>query len=188
MKLAGVETMQARSTHISKYLAKYLRHAPDELGLTLRPGGWVPVDDLLSAAGKHGFPITYDELIECVETNDKKRYSFDGTGDLIRANQGHSVEVDLQLEECEPPEVLYHGTVERFLPSILAEGLLKGRRHHVHLSTDVETAMKVGARRGKPVILKIEAGKLHREGHSFHRSTNGVWLTDAVPPDFLTKV
>jgi putative RNA 2'-phosphotransferase len=146
------------------------------------------VDDLLAAAGKHGFPITYDELIECVETNDKRRYSFDDTGDLIRANQGHSVEVDLQLEEREPPEVLYHGTVERFLPSILAEGLLKGKRHHVHLSQDIETATKVGARRGKPVVLKIEAGKLHREGHSFYRSTNGVWLTDAVPPDFLTRV
>lgn len=180
--------MQARLTHISKYLAKYLRHAPAELGMNLQPGGWVPVDDLLTAAENHGFPITYDELIECVETNDKRRYSFDETGDLIRANQGHSVEVDLQLEEREPPEVLYHGTVERFLPSILAEGLLKGRRHHVHLSQDIETATRVGARRGKPVVLKIEAGKLHREGHSFCRSTNGVWLTDAVPPDFLAKI
>jgi putative RNA 2'-phosphotransferase len=180
--------MQPRLTTVSKYLAKYLRHSPHELGLTLQSGGWVPMDDLLSAAEHHGFPITYDELIECVETNDKKRYSFDDTGDLIRANQGHSVEVDLQLEEREPPEVLYHGTIERFLPSILVEGLLKGRRHHVHLSKDVETATKVGARRGKPVVLKIEAGKLHQEGRSFYRSTNSVWLTDAVPPDFLTKV
>jgi putative RNA 2'-phosphotransferase len=126
--------MQPRSVRVSKFLAKYLRHAPHELGLTLRPGGWVPVDDLLDAAAKHGFRITYDELIECVETNDKKRFSFDETGDLIRANQGHSVEVDLNLEEKQPPEVLYHGTVERFLPSIRAEGLKKGKRHHVHLS------------------------------------------------------
>ena len=136
------------------------------------------MDDLLAAAGRHGFPITYDELVECVETNDKRRYSFDETGDLIRANQGHSVEVDLQLEEREPPEVLYHGTVERFLPSILAEGLNKGRRHHVHLSKDVETARKVGARRGKPVILKVDAGRMHRDGHTFFLSANGVWLTD----------
>ena len=179
--------MQPRSTRVSKYLSKYLRHAPDELGLTLQPGGWVPVDDLLSAAGRHGFPISYDELVECVETNDKQRYSFDGTGDLIRANQGHSVEVDLQLERREPPEVLYHGTVERFLPSILAEGLDKGRRHHVHLSKDLETARKVGARRGQPVILEVESGRMHRDGHKFFVSANGVWLTDAVPPGYLSR-
>jgi putative RNA 2'-phosphotransferase len=119
--------MHPRSTRISKYSAKYLRHAPDELGLKLQPGGWIPVDDLHSAAETHGFPITYDELIECVESNDKRRYSFDDTGDMIRADQGHRVEVDLQIEEREPPEVLYHGTVERFLPSILAEGLNKGK-------------------------------------------------------------
>ena len=129
--------MSPRLTKVSKYLAKYLRHAPGELGLTLQPGGWVAVDDLMTAAEKNGFPISYDELVECVETNDKKRYSFDESGDLIRANQGHSVEVDLQLEERELPAVLYHGTVDRFLPSILSVGLIKGRRHHVHLSKDV---------------------------------------------------
>ncbi len=179
--------MDRRLTTVSKYVAKYLRHAPHELGLTLQPGGWVPVDDLLDTAEKHGFPISYDELIECVETNDKRRYSFDGTGEMIRANQGHSVEVDLQLEEREPAEVLYHGTVERFLPSILSEGLNKGRRHHVHLSKDVETARKVGARRGKPVILTVDAGKMHRDGHKFLLSANGVWLTDAVPPGYLSR-
>ena len=140
--------MSSRLTSVSKYLSKYLRHAPDELGLTLQPGGWVPVDDLLEAADRGGFPITYDELVECVETNDKQRFSFDVTGELIRANQGHSVEVDLQLEEREPPEVLYHGTVARFLASIMAEGLDKGKRHHVHLSKDVETARKVGVEEG----------------------------------------
>jgi putative RNA 2'-phosphotransferase len=140
--------MDKRLITVSKYLAKYLRHAPHELGLTLEPGGWVPVDDLLAAAEKSGFPISYDELVECVETNDKQRFAFDVAGELIRANQGHSVEVDLRLEEQEPPEMLYHGTVERFLPSILAEGLVRAKRHHVHLSKDVETARKVGARRG----------------------------------------
>src|SRR3954447_20496069 len=178
--------MQPRSIRVSKYLAKYLRHAPHELGLTLRPGGWIPVDDLLAAAGRHGFRITYDELIECVETNDKKRFSFDETGDLIRANQGHSVEVDLNLDEKEPPEVLYHGTVERFLASIRAEGLKKGKRHHVHLSKDTDTAQRVGARRGKPVILVVDAGRMHRDGYRFFLSANGVWLTDAVPPGYLT--
>ena len=180
--------MPPRLITVSKYLAKHLRHAPHELGLTLGPGGWVPVDDLLEATGKHGFPISYDELVECVETNDKQRFAFDASGELIRANQGHSVEVDLQLEEREPPETLYHGTVERFLPAILAEGLNRGKRHHVHLSKDVETARKVGARRGQPVILTVDAGRMHRDGHRFFLSANGVWLTDAVPPGYLTKL
>jgi putative RNA 2'-phosphotransferase len=178
--------MQPRAVKLSKYLAKYLRHAPQEIGLTLRPGGWVPVDDLLAAAEKNGFSITYDELVECVETNDKQRFAFDISGELIRANQGHSVEVDLQLEEREPPETLYHGTVERFLPSILEAGLVRGKRHHVHLSKDVETAVRVGARRGKPVILTIDSGRMYRDGHKFLLSVNGVWLTEAVPPKYLT--
>jgi len=129
----------------------------------------------------------YDELIDCVETNDKQRFAFDETGDRIRANQGHSVEVDLQLEEREPPEFLYHGTVERFLPSILKEGLVRGKRHHVHLSKDVETARKVGARRGKPVILTADAGRMHKERHTILLSANGVWLTDSVAPAYLTR-
>ena len=124
------------------------------------------IDDLLAAAKNHGFPISYDDLVECVETNDKQRYAFDVSGEMIRANQGHSVEVDLQLEEREPPETLYHGTVERFLASILEGGLVRGKRHHVHLSKDVETARKVGARRGKPVILTVDAGRMHRTGTS----------------------
>ena len=180
--------MSERLTKVSKYLAKSLRHSPDELGLTLQPGGWVSVDDLREAAGRHGFPITYDELVECVETNDKKRFSFDESGDSIRANQGHSIEVDLQLEEREPPEVLYHGTVERFLPSILSEGLTRRKRHRVHLSKEVETAKKVGARRGKPVVLPINAGTMCRDGSKFFVSTNGVWLTDCVPPTYLTRI
>lgn len=130
--------MDKRLILVSKYLAKHLRHAPGE---------WVAVDNLLAAAGKDGFPITYDEPVECVETNDQRRYSFDEPGNKLRANQGHSVEVDLQLEERQPPDVLYYGTVDRFLPSILSEGLNKGKRRHVHLSKDVETARKVGSRR-----------------------------------------
>jgi putative RNA 2'-phosphotransferase len=180
--------MQPRAVRISKYLAKFLRHAPQEIGLTLQAGGWVPVDNLLSAATKHGFSITYDELVECVETNDKQRFAFDSSGELIRANQGHSVEVDLQLDERQPPETLYHGTVERFLSSILKEGLVRGKRHHVHLSKNVETARKVGSRRGKPVILAVDAGRMQRDGHKFLLSANGVWLTDTVPPSYLTRM
>jgi putative RNA 2'-phosphotransferase len=179
------EKMNRNMVTVSKFLAKHLRHTPDALGLALQPGGWVLVDDLLAASERAGFAITYDELIECVETSDKRRFSFDDTGDLIRANQGHSVEVDLQLEEKEPPGVLYHGTVERFLASIMAEGLKKGKRHHVHLSKDTETARKVGARRGKPVILKVEAVKMSFQGFTFFLSVNGVWLTESVPADYL---
>jgi putative RNA 2'-phosphotransferase len=196
--------MQPRAVKLSKYLAKYLRHAPQEIGLTLGPGGWLPVDDLLAAAEKNGFPITYDELVECVETNDKQRFAFDVSGELIRANQGHNVEIDLQLEDREPPETHYHGTVERFLPSILKDGLLRGKQHHVHLSKDMETATKVvgqrragtaleqhlskdmetatkvGARRGKPVMLRVDVGRRHKDGHKFRSSAHGVWLTDSV--------
>ena len=180
--------MHRRLVTVSKFLAKHLRHAPDALGLTLRPGGWVSVDDLLAASQRAGFTISYDELLECVETNDKQRFAFDATGDLIRANQGHSVAVDLQLEEKEPPDLLFHGTVERLLASIMAEGLNKGKRHHVHLSKDTETARKVGARRGQPILLRVDAGKIYRAGFKFFLSANGVWLTDSVPAAFLTRM
>ncbi len=179
--------MDRRLITISKYLAKYLRHSPHKIGLTLQPGGWVPVVDLLVAAREHGVLISYDDLIECVKTNDKQRFAFNEAGDLIRANQGHSVKVDLQLEEQEPPETLYHGTVECFMSSILKDGLIRGKRHHVHLSKDVETATKVGARRGKPVILKVDSGRMHQDGHKFFLSANGVWLTDTVPPSYLSR-
>jgi putative RNA 2'-phosphotransferase len=179
--------MKDRLTNISKYLARHLRHAPEDLGLTLQPGGWVPVAVLLDEAARAGFPITRSELVQCVQTNDKQRFSFDDTGKCIRANQGHSVEVDLQLEELAPPEVLYHGTVARFLPSICAEGLNKGSRHDVHLSKDEATARKVGSRRGKPVIIRVEAGRMHRDGFKFFLSANGVWLTDAVPARYLAQ-
>jgi len=179
--------MERNKVTISKFLSKHLRHAPDALDLTLQPGGWMSVDALLAASERIGFAISYDELIECVETNDKRRFSFDDSGDLIRANQGHSVAVDLQLEEKVPPDLLYHGTVERFLSSIMAEGLQKRQRHHVHLSKDVETARKVGSRRGKPIILDVDAGKMHREGFKFYMSANSVWLTDSVPAHFLNS-
>lgn len=177
-----------RKKTFSKFLSKHLRHTPEAIGLSLQTGGWVEVDDLLKACQKSGFPVSYDELVECVETNDKKRFSFDATGNLIRANQGHSVEVDLQLKATTPPKVLYHGTVEKFLDSIFENGLDKRNRHHVHLSKDIETATKVASRRGKPIILKVNAEKMHEQNFQFFESENGVWLTNNVPVEFLSKL
>lgn len=174
-----------RIVKISKYLSYHLRHHPDAIGLELAAGGWVAVDDLLAAAKQHQFPISREELDEVVANNDKKRFSFDETGTSIRANQGHSVKIDLQLEPTLPPEVLYHGTGHRAVESILTEGLQKRSRHHVHLSADIDTAKKVGARHGKPVVLVIDAAKMQQEGYQFYCSENGVWLVDEVPPEYL---
>jgi putative RNA 2'-phosphotransferase len=177
--------MNQQLTTISKFLSLVLRHKPQTIGITLDPEGWVPVEDLLAAAARHGRSITREQLDEVVATNDKKRFAFSPDSGLIRANQGHSVEVDLGLVPLEPPELLYHGTVERFLDSIREKGLVRGNRHHVHLSADRETAARVGQRRGQPVVLVVEAGRMQRDGHQFFRSDNGVWLTEAVPAIFL---
>ena len=174
---------ERRMVRISKYLARHLRHDPQRIGLTLDPGGWVEVDALLRAAAEHGFLITADELREVVATNDKRRYVLqDGR---IRASQGHSVPVDLGLPVTEPPEVLYHGTVGRFLAAIRHEGLRPMNRQHVHLSSDRETATRVGSRRGVPVVLVVASGLMHADGHPFRHSANGVWLADHVPPRYL---
>jgi putative RNA 2'-phosphotransferase len=177
---------QTRQVKISKYLSKHLRHTPERLGLTLAPGGWVNIDALLSACAAYQFPLTQAELEEVVATSDKQRFSFDETKTHIRANQGHSVEVDLQLEPQTPPDVLYHGTGERLLPAILQSGLLKMSRHHVHLSRDVETARKVGMRHGRPVLFAVDTVAMQQAGFSFYCSDNGVWLVNEVPPQYLT--
>jgi putative RNA 2'-phosphotransferase len=169
----------------SKFLSLHLRHRPDQLGLQLQPGGWVDIEELLAAVALHGESITRAELDEVVASSDKQRFSVDTTGTRIRANQGHSVAVDLQLEAVEPPPVLYHGTHERAAASIAKAGLRKMRRQHVHLSPDPETACRVGARRGRPVIFEVDAAGMHADGHTFFRSENGVWLVDAVPARFL---
>ena len=169
----------------SKFLSLVLRHRPDVIGITLDAEGWVPVEDLLAACAQHGRAISREQLDVVVRTNDKQRFAFSADGTRIRANQGHSLPIDLGLVSVEPPELLYHGTVPRFLESIRQEGLTKGNRHHVHLSPDVETATKVGQRRGRPVILVIEGGRMFRDGHKVYRSANGVWLTDAVPPAYI---
>ncbi|MFB7779953.1 RNA 2'-phosphotransferase [Streptomyces bauhiniae] len=172
-----------RTVKVSKYLSKHLRHQPERIGLTLDPAGWVEIDTLLAAAAAHGFPVTRAELDHVVAVNDKRRFAVEGG--RIRASQGHSVEVALGLPPATPPPYLYHGTVARSLDAIRAEGLRPMNRHHVHLSADRETATRVGARRGRPVVLAVDAGAMHRDGHVFHVSANGVWLTDAVPPRYL---
>jgi len=165
-----------------------LRHKPEAIGIELDENGWVLVDRLIEASRAAGQDITQESLREVVETNDKKRFAFNETGDRIRASQGHSVKsVDLGLERIEPPEVLYHGTVEKFIAAIQEAGLVKMNRQHVHLSPTIETASAVGARRGKPVILEVQARKMHDDGFRFYLSANGVWLTDAVPWRYIDR-
>ncbi|MFI1681553.1 RNA 2'-phosphotransferase [Streptomyces sp. NPDC020607] len=174
---------EQRTVKVSKYLSKHLRHSPDRIGLTLDANGWVEIDALLAAAAAHRFPITRAELDHVVAVNDKQRFAIDG--DRIRASQGHSVEIDLDLPPATPPAYLYHGTVATHLAAIRAEGLRPMNRHAVHLSPDRETATRVGARRGRPVVLSVDSGAMHRAGHVFQVSANGVWLTAAVPPGFV---
>lgn len=163
---------------LSHRLSYLLRHAPHEAGLTLQPGGWVPLEPLL----KH-LKVSREQVERVVAENDKGRFSLQG--DRIRANQGHSVPVELELKPMTPPALLYHGTHPAALASIRQGGLKAMQRHHVHLSADTETARKVGARRGQPVILTIQAAQMHAAGHVFYRSENGVWLVEHVPPEFL---
>lgn len=170
-------------TTISKRLSYVLRHRPDSIGLTLTPDGWTTVGELLAALAAHGTVLDRARLARVVATNDKQRFHLDG--DRIRAHQGHSVPVDLALPPVHPPDVLFHGTAGRHLPSIRREGLLRGRRHHVHLSADRATARRVGVRHGDPVVLGVDAAAMATAGHAFHRTANGVWLTDAVPPAYL---
>ncbi|MFF7726269.1 RNA 2'-phosphotransferase [Streptomyces sp. NPDC008001] len=172
-----------RATRISKYLAKHLRHEPGRIGITLDAQGWTSVGSLLEASAAHGFPFSRTELEEVVAANDKQRYTLDG--DRVRANQGHSLPVDLGLPATEPPPVLFHGTVSRSVAAIRAEGLRPMTRHAVHLSADRETAVRVGARRGKAVVLTVDAYGMHRAGHVFRVSENGVWLVERVPAAFL---
>ncbi|GAA3866859.1 RNA 2'-phosphotransferase [Streptomyces sp. NPDC003631] len=177
------ENDDRRTVKVSKYLSKHLRHQPERIGLTLDEAGWVEIDTLLAAAAAHGFRITRAELDHVVAGNDKKRFAVEGG--RIRASQGHSVDVDLGLPPATPPAYLYHGTVARHLDAIRAEGLRPMNRHDVHLSPDRETATRVGARRGRPVVLGVDAEAMHRDGHVFHVSANGVWLTRSVPPRYL---
>jgi putative RNA 2'-phosphotransferase len=169
---------------ISKFLALILRHRPEAGGIELDAAGWAPVEAVIGAVRSRFGPFDRAQLEQLVRTDDKRRYAFDASGGRIRASQGHSVQVDLDLAPIQPPLFLYHGTAERFLPSILEQGLKKGRRHHVHLSADPETARQVGRRwGGATIILEVSSGEMI--GDAFYRSANGVWLTDHVGPERL---
>lgn len=177
--------MRKELVSVSKFLSLVLRHQPETIGIELDEQGWVAVEVLLAACARSGKALTCGELDEVVRTNDKRRFSFSPDGLRIRANQGHSIPVELGLTPTEPPELVYHGTVERFVAPIRQAGLLRGSRQHVHLSPDVPTASRVGQRRGRPVVLVVEAGQMFRDGYQFYLSDNGVWLTDSVPVMYL---
>jgi putative RNA 2'-phosphotransferase len=174
------------TVEISKFLCKFLRHSPEKLGITLDSGGWVDIDNLLLACYAYQFPITLEELANTVELDDKQRFTI-RTG-KIKANQGHSIPVDLGLEAAVPPVVLYHGTCTRFLDSILKDGLTKQQRHHVHLSESRAIAQSVGSRYGDPVVLTVNSFQMFDDGYDFYCSENGVWLTDRVPVKYISRM
>lgn len=168
----------------SKFISLVLRHRPEAIGLTLDAEGWADIETLIRLSqSRH--PLTRALIDQAVATNNKQRFAISEDGRRIRARQGHSIEVELGLSPVAPPERLYHGTAARSVEAIRREGLSKRQRQHVHLSADIDTATKVGARHGKPVVLTVRAGDMAAAGHSFYRSENGVWLTDAVPPGFI---
>ena len=171
----------------SKYLSLILRHKPETIGIKLDEHGWADVDELIAGIGKtHDFSM--DILEEIVRTDNKQRYSFNDDKTLIRANQGHSIPVDVELEKVEPSEYLYHGTGEKYRNSIDQSGLIPKSRLYVHLSGDADTARKVGQRHGKPVIYIVDAAAMHADGYTFYRSVNGVWLTKKVPARYLSLI
>lgn len=168
----------------SKFLALVLRHKPEEANITLDSEGWTDIKNLLDGCKSAGVMIDSKELLDIVNSDDKKRYSIDGS--KIRANQGHSININITFEEKEPPDLLYHGTLKSNINLLYASGIKKMARHHVHLSCDSETAFKVGRRRGTPMVFKIDAQQMHKDGIKFFISDNGVWLTDYVTPEYLS--
>lgn len=182
-----VKIMEYELTRLSRFIARVLRHKPSEIGIEVEyDGAWADTKALIDGINRTGrYSIDMETLEKIVDTDNKHRYSFNEDKSKIRANQGHSIDVDMDFEEKVPPEILYHGTAERFVPSILDEGLKKMSRQHVHLSKDEETASRVGGRHGKPHIFRVLSGEMYRQGYKFYCSDNGVWLTDNVPPQFL---
>ncbi len=173
---------------MSKFLGYVLRHRPDSIGLAVDERGWASVDELLDRAAAAGRRFDREDLLRVVATNDKRRFTLAPDGRRIRAAQGHSIAVDLELRPVEPPPALYHGTAERFVDSIMRDGLTPRSRRHVHLSLDEATARRVGARNGRPAVFAVHAREMHARGHRFYLSENGVWLTDRVPPEYLSRV
>lgn len=180
---------ERKLTEVSKFLSYVLRHEPQAIGLTLDAEGWGSLDALISGAAQQGQELTRELITQVVAMSDKKRFELSADGQRIRAVQGHSTRsVDRSFEAKAPPAMLFHGTAERFLDSIRREGLKPGTRHHVHLSADPETARSVGQRYGVPVVLSIDAARMHAQGFAFHQAENGVWLTASVAPQFLLNV
>lgn len=173
---------------LSVFISLVLRHKPEAAHITLDEHGWADVDELLAGINDTGRKIDMEILEEIVRTDNKQRYSFNEDKTLIRANQGHSIPVDVELEEKQPPQFLYHGTADRFLESIMAEGLKPMNRLYVHLSKDEETAVKVGKRHGNPVVLKISAEEMYHDGKKFYLSKNGVWLTKYIEKKYIQMV
>ena len=178
--------MQNQLKHISKLMSLVLRHRPEVIGLQLDENGWADVNELIQKINENGTAVDFDAINTVVETNDKKRFAFNEEKSMIRANQGHSVEVDLNLKPAIPPDILYHGTAEKNIESILKDGLKKQQRQHVHLSLQKETAKTVGSRHGKPVVLNINAKAMAAAGAVFYLSDNAVWLVDYVPVEYIT--
>ncbi len=170
----------------SKFISLILRHKPETIGITLDEHGWANVDELIAGVSKT-HPLDMSTLEQIVAEDEKQRYSFNEDKTLIRANQGHSIPVDVELEEKEPPEILFHGTGEKYVASINGQGLIPKSRLYVHLSADEATALKVGQRHGKPFIYKVKSGEMYRDGYKFYRSVNGVWLTKSVPVKHLDQ-
>jgi putative RNA 2'-phosphotransferase len=172
---------------ISKFLSLVLRHSPETVGIVLDENGWTNVDILIEKSNLYGIKLDKIKLKQIVETNSKKRFAFNKTFDNIRANQGHSVKIDLGYKPCKPPYILYHGTGEKSADSILQTGIYKQDRHHVHLSSTVETALQVGQRHGKPVVFEVLSEQMYNDKYEFFLSENGVWLTEYVPVKYLKK-
>jgi putative RNA 2'-phosphotransferase len=178
-------TVDAKLVSISKFLSLVLRHKPETIGLELDPQGWADIDELITCANRSGKRLTRGILEQVVATNSKQRFAISTDGNKIRANQGHSLDIDLDLQPRQPPETLLHGTATRFLLSIREKGLLRGERQHVHLTLTEATALDSGQRHGKPVALRVRSGEMHRAGFVFFCSANGVWLTEHVPPEYV---
>lgn len=177
--------MSSDLTHKSKFLALILRHAPEKIGLKLDKNGWADVQELITKIANAKVVLTLSDLYEIVATDNKKRYVFNEDETKIRASQGHSINIDLELKPITPPDTLYHGTAKRFWISIDKSGLSKMNRQYVHLSQDKETAHKVGIRHGDPIILTIDSKRMYESGYAFYLSENKVWLTEKVPREFI---
>ena len=183
---AVVMDMSKKLEKISKYLSLVLRHKPEQIGITLDKNGWTDIHQLILQSNTNGFELDEAIIFEVVATSDKQRFAISEDGTNIRANQGHSIAVDLELVSLVPPDFLLHGTAARFLDSILINGLSKMSRQHVHLTGNSDSAMTVGARYGQPILLRIDSKSMSKKGHTFYKSENGVWLVSAVPPEYIS--